>query len=260
MCSCRRMARTSRTSTTWTRAPALLPSAKAAASSMPRTRSRLNLFIPSSSPHPRGALDACREFRQGRLRFGRHILTQGLGIDHEQEQRRCRVVVEVDHPYPSPLARSLAPPAHLADTAGILDHVARVRVARDEIHKFVPLGIRPYVVSLPHELRRLDDGERDARHLCAIRQWRLLAMEKTPLASKLSLIAGLADSTRPRNGAERAPTRMRDRLAAPASRLRRQPLRSNAMWAKERNRNVRRPVERRIRQPPGRPRAGVRLF
>src|SRR5271165_98567 len=145
MWSCWRIARTSGTSTTCTRAPAFLPSTNSAASFMPCTRSRLNLFISPSASSSHGALDACREFRQRLLRLGRHIVAHGLGVDHEQEQRRYRVVVKVDHPRPSPLAHALAPPAQLAHATRLRDQIPHFRIAGDIIHEFLPLGLCPYI-------------------------------------------------------------------------------------------------------------------
>lgn len=72
--------------------------------------------------------------------------------------RRCRIVVEIDHPHAASFSCALTTPAYLADAARFLDHIARFRVAGNKIHEFLPLGVRPYGVGLSHKLRRLDDG------------------------------------------------------------------------------------------------------
>src|SRR5271168_4709156 len=98
MCNWRRIARTSGTSTTCTRAPALAPRANAAASVRLSIRSLPNLLMPLSLPsiilfEPR------RERLHLLLLVRRHVLPLRLGVDQQQEERHLRVMIEIDHPH-----------------------------------------------------------------------------------------------------------------------------------------------------------------
>jgi hypothetical protein len=93
----------------------------------------------------------------------------------KQKQRHRQVAVKVDHPDAASFANAVPPPAHLADAARVRDHIAHLRVARNEINEFRPLSVGPDIGGLPQELRQLDDRERDARQRTRICQWRLFA-------------------------------------------------------------------------------------
>src|ERR1700746_575045 len=121
------MARTSGTSTTWTRTSLGLPSACSQASVRLSISSLLNLFMLSSST-PVRRFEPRHEALYRSLRIRREVVAPCLSVDHQQVKRHCRIVIEVNDAHPTSLAATVPSPSDLADAAACRDQVAGLRV------------------------------------------------------------------------------------------------------------------------------------
>ena len=75
---------------------------------------------------------------------------------------------EIDHANSTTLATTGSRPAYLPDTAGLRDHIARLRVSSDEIHEGLTLGVVPNPLRLPDKERRLSHGYGRRRHILMV--------------------------------------------------------------------------------------------
>src|SRR6202044_3762920 len=108
MCNCRRIARTSGTSTTCTRAPALLPRANSTASVRPWTRSLPNLLM-TSSLSPIFVPERRRERPRLLFLVRRHVLAPaevGYGRIPRADQVTNGLVRLIGYPHFGELART----------------------------------------------------------------------------------------------------------------------------------------------------------
>src|SRR5438552_2160943 len=165
------MARTSGTSTTWTRTLLGLPSACSHASVRLSMSSLLNLFMLSSSTPVRRFQPRHKPLHRA-PRIRREVIAPCLRIEHQQVKRHPWIMVEVDDANAASFAAALPTPPDLTDAAGCGDNVTGLGVARYEIDELEPLVIGPKRVGLAHEHSRFRYRNRPRPHLRNVRHWR----------------------------------------------------------------------------------------